>query len=842
MKLNKLFIHLLGLILLVLSLVLLFNPLAAHAAERFQVLKFQDLSEERFDTVLETLKQGGKSYHVVKENHLSKVDGGVMLIPLANHLSEKNLGRIEEFLKKGGKVVLIPPEEYPDTNTFKLFKDVHITISGSTYAPQTQELRWDKPGGAKDFLPVGSRILMVDTDKNSTAKAMWGETYPAVVTTDEGAFLNWLWGKELMPQTNVQVLSMLTGNATVTVPQTAGLNNGTVLNVPASATFPNAQTGLPGDPAAVANGDGTEPERPNVDYGTFFKKMRDLEDYKRYIYNNIESAIQLSSPVDIRKAEQFLMDAEVHKAKFESSTLAGDTATGDVEYDKTKELLLQGLVLSSASSRVEGRAVWLDRGSIVSSGSPEELRKLIQRLDQAGINIIYFETVNAGYPIYPSKLLPHNPLVQNWDPLKVAVEEGHRLGIEVHAWVWCFAVGNKKHNAVINRSDGYAGPILTEKGLMSEALRSAGGGLVPSRQTEYWLSPASPKGRKFLKDVYSEIVSNYDVDGLQLDYIRYPFQHSGAYMGYEGIGRERFEAETGMLLSSPDEYTLKAWTAWKSYQVSSFVKEVSQTLKSIKPDLKLSAAVFPMRRADRIMAIQQDWETWVDKGWIDTLSPMSYTTSPDELQSTIEKLSSSSEKQIILYPGIAILKMDTLDLLNMLDAARRKGSMGSTIFAMAHLDDTKLQALGKGPYKDKPLPPHRDPLRAMSLILNDYESLFNVLASKGELYVLGPENIQSIRKSMNVLKTRVGNLEQSLGTTGTYSEASLEELRTAFLSFQQENQFWLDQEKSAHAFRAYHFGADMARMNNLLNYALDKISAGGLPTTAKIQQDNQISK
>jgi uncharacterized lipoprotein YddW (UPF0748 family) len=715
-------------------------------------------------------------------------------------------------------------------NTFRLFKDLNIALSGSSFAPQTQELLWSTQAmTVKDFLPVGSRLLAIDPSPESVVLANWGDVYPAIVKTKKGAFLNWDWGLELGSKTNVSVLAFLMS------PQAdqamAEVQNAAQTKV---ATTPPA-TGPP------ANGDPNAPpaeEAPKMDFGLYFKKMRDLDDYKRFVYNNIESALQLSDSVDVQKAEQLLYQSDEHKAKFESLYLAGNLGEGDMEHEKAKSLLLKALVLASPSSKVEGRAIWLDRGSIVASGNPEGLRALMKKLDEAGINIVYFETVNAGFPIYPSKLLPQNPLVTDWDPLKVAVEEGHKRGMEVHAWVWCFAVGNKKHNDVIYKNGDYPGPILAEKGLITDALRMANTGLVPPRQTEFWLSPASPKARGFLKALYSEIVTNYDVDGLQLDYIRYPFQHSGTYMGYEAVGRERFEAETGLSLGALSDSTMKTWVAWKSHQVNTFVKEVSETLKGIRPTLKLSAAVFPMPRANRLMAIQQDWETWVNNGWIDTLSPMSYTSSPDELQKTIERLASSSDKQIIIYPGIAIHKMDSVELLNMVQAARRKGSMGSTIFAMAHLDDLKQTSLGQGPYKQKkPLPPHRDPLHAVSLLLNDYQAEFSKLANGRALDVLTPENVQSIQKTFTALNKMLAVLEEQ-AKAGRLSQASATEVAEAIKveaqSLADKTQQWLELEKTAHPFRVYHFTSSLTRINNLLGYALERLDTYSNTATARV--------
>jgi uncharacterized lipoprotein YddW (UPF0748 family) len=796
-----------------------------EAAEKLQIIKMPGLSESRLQPVLKTLKQGGVSYSLYKENQMNRLDATDVLLPLANTLSDEQLKSLEKFLEKGGRLVLIPPEEYPDMNTFKLFKDLDFTLSGSSFVPQTQELLWQaKVSQTRDFLAVGSKVLMLDPTPGSVVMANWGETYPAVIKSSKGAFMNWDWGRELTPNANIEVLSFLLSPNSVAAMKT----------IQEKPPEPVAQT-----PTAqvAANPDGSTP-LPSVDYGTHFKHMRDMDDYKRFVYNNIEAALQLSESVDVDQAERLMLKAEDHKSKYEQLFLSGNAVDGELEFEKAKNLMLKALVLASPSTKIEGRAIWLDRGSIVSSGSPEGLKALMKKLDDAGINVVYFETLNAGYPVYPSRYLPQNPLIQGWDPLKVAVDEGHKLGMEVHAWVWCFAVGNKKHNDVIYKPGDYAGPVLADKGLMSEALRMSNSGLVPNRQTEFWLSPASPKGRQFLKNVYSEIVSNYPVDGVQLDYIRFPFQNSQSYMGYDAVTRERFESETGMSLGAMSDATMKTWVAWKTHQVNTFVKDISETLKGIRPSVKLSAAVFPLPRASRLMAIQQDWETWVNNGWIDTLSPMTYSTSPDEYQRTIDRVATSADRPIIVYPGLAINRMDSVDLLNMVQAARRRGAMGTTIFAMAHLDQLKMQSLGQGPYKaKKPIPPHRDHVLSLATELKELETQFNKLVMTKSIETLTPTQMDSIRKHFAQSAKLVAFLK-SQQQSGQMSEQAATEvseaIRTEVRALDAEMQPWIEAERPAQPYRSLHFRSAMSRINNLCGYSMDRVAGIVNPTPGRV--------
>ncbi|MCK7504629.1 MAG: family 10 glycosylhydrolase [Desulfobacterales bacterium] len=123
-----------------------------------------------------------------------------------------------------------------------------------------------------------------------------------------------------------------------------------------------------------------------------------------------------------------------------------------------------------------------------------------------------------------------------------------------------------------------------------------------------------------------EIVSKYNVDGIQLDYIRYPFQKPSYLMGFNPAGRQKFEIESGLKLDKIDSNLIKTWNIWKAKQVSRFVQEASVKLQRIKPDIKISAAVFGGDRESRMTSIQQEWELWTQNGWVDILNPMIYAS------------------------------------------------------------------------------------------------------------------------------------------------------------------------------------------------------------------------
>ena len=405
---------------------------------------------------------------------------------------------------------------------------------------------------------------------------------------------------------------------------------------------------------------------------------------------------------------------------------------------------------------VEARSIWLDRGTIVSCQNPTGMAELFSRLKKTGINIVYFETNNAGYAMFRSKIAVQNPQTLAWDPLACAVQEAHKRGMELHAWLWIFNVGNTFHYPMIMKEADFPGPVLTSHDF-AWALQSLSGSLIPPKQHEFWLDPSSPEARVYIKNLVLEVVKNYNLDGIQLDYIRYPFNGRGGEMGFDFAGRLNFEHETHLSLDRLDDRTRKSWISWKTRQVSSLVQEISTMVRSARPSLRISCAVYAMPHDQRLSQIQQDWESWVANGWIDTLNPMTYVTSGADLQKAAGYVRDSSGGKVMVLPGLFMKDLDTASLVEQLDVSRNLGLLGNTMFAAAQLDEGKSSVLQIGPYRKAPLAtPQSDPVRAATII-------FDSFAHGISRYVQDPDRpIISDRASTNEILTQTEAIQKIL--------------------------------------------------------------------------------
>jgi uncharacterized lipoprotein YddW (UPF0748 family) len=405
---------------------------------------------------------------------------------------------------------------------------------------------------------------------------------------------------------------------------------------------------------------------------------------------------------------------------------------------QTKANLWQQFPINQRLAQPEIRAIWLDRGTIIKAGNEAELAKIFDKLARAGINTVFLETINASYPIYPSQVAPQqNPLIRGWDPLESAVKLAHLRGMELHAWVWVFAAGNSRHNQIINVNPDYLGPVLAAN--PDWANYDNKGNIIPVGQTKPFLDPANPQVREYLIKLYTEIVTKYPVDGIHLDYIRYPFQDPflGRTYGYGKAARAQFQQQTGIdpLNISPTQRDLwQQWTAFRTQQVDSFVAELSQTLRKKRNTLILSVAVFPLPEYERIEKIQQHWEVWARKGDIDLIVPMTYALDTPRFQGLAQPwITSTKLGATLLVPGIRLLSLPTMGAFDQLQLLRDLPVNGYALFAAENFNPELEQMFnGTQGIKNEPMP-QRQPFRTAAFRYAALHREWQVVENNGQL-------------------------------------------------------------------------------------------------------------
>ncbi|MGC8863555.1 MAG: glycoside hydrolase family 10 protein [Armatimonadota bacterium] len=390
---------------------------------------------------------------------------------------------------------------------------------------------------------------------------------------------------------------------------------------------------------------------------------------------------------------------------------------------------LQALDYVSLDPPVEVRALWIDAAAI--PRYENGVRELVETCAAAGFNVLFPEVICRGYAVYPSELLARDPRFAGApDTLAVMIREAHRLGVEVHPWVWVFRAGySYDHGAILK-----AHPDWAERDSEGNELSTNGG---------YWLSPANPDVRDFLIDVFCELVARYEVDGLHLDYIRYESQDAGDYgysecsvaefirqFGYDprprtaiivkdsqnpqaaqdpsvGIDEARkfFELPVGPVREG--ELRLRDnWRRFRELQVSSFVERAARRIRAaarkalgpLRRPLVISAAVGEMPDLARLN-LMQNWLNWLDNKWLDFVVPMSYSTDDQRFSRLVRRQRATVGGRSLLVPGIGVfMHEDPRQAVCQIALAREAGADGTSLFSASYLTDESVTALATGPY------------------------------------------------------------------------------------------------------------------------------------------------
>ncbi|MEB3357139.1 MAG: family 10 glycosylhydrolase [Synechococcales bacterium] len=488
---------------------------------------------------------------------------------------------------------------------------------------------------------------------------------------------------------------------------------------------------------------------------------------------------------------------------------------------EARQLLWENFPTDRALAQPEIRAIWLDRGTIVQAGSRQGLAQIFDRLQQAGINTIFIETVNAGYPIYPSQVAPQqNPLTRFWDPLEAAVELAHARDMEIHAWMWAFATGNQRHNTVVNLPWNYLGPVLEAH--PDWANLDHRGQAIPAGQTKPFLDPANPQVRSYLLRLAEEIVTRYDVDGLQLDYIRYPFQDpsAGRTYGYGTASRQQFERLTGVdpvTISPSDRHLWQQWTDFRVEQINSFVADVSRMVRQRRPDAILSVAVFPMSEHERLQKLQQHWEVWARRGDVDLIVTMSYAMDTNRLQRmTTPWLTETDLGAAMVLPGIRLLDLPDAAALDQIQAMRDMPAAGYALFAAENLNlNDNLQAIfnrTQGTEQNQTdLVPFREPFATAA-------ARFTALKREWS-FALSSEQLWMREAQLDQWRTQAEALQAALNALAENpSAANLQQAERSLDDFRNQFGEWMYLQSLSDAYRVQTWENRLTFLATLLNY------------------------
>jgi len=416
-------------------------------------------------------------------------------------------------------------------------------------------------------------------------------------------------------------------------------------------------------------------------------KNADVLHYFNYATLSKESSISTTASRGLKKWEE--AREQISQASYVEAIASAHEA-----HRLLAEAYLHTAVAEIPKSKHEGRAVWNHSGTGAFPGDWDRSAKL---LADNGFNMILPNMLWGGLAHYASDVLPRSDTFKKYgDQIEQCCAAAKRHGLEVHVWKVNFNLCTASKE-FIDRMRREGRTQVTVKGEPSD-----------------WLCPSHAANRKLELDSMLEVARKYPVDGLHFDYIRYPW-HEFCYC--DGC-RKRFEADSKRPVKNwPEDCFSGArkqeYIDWRCQQITALVEAVSHEARTIRPGMKISAAVFGSY-PDCRRSVAQDWPAWIKAGYLDFVCPMDYTTNDAEFTSLVRNQLKLIDGRVPLYPGIGAtatgIAMTPDRVAGQIHLARKLGAEGYTIFNFdAGTAASIVPGVGMGAGGQQTVPPHKKP-------------------------------------------------------------------------------------------------------------------------------------
>lgn len=421
--------------------------------------------------------------------------------------------------------------------------------------------------------------------------------------------------------------------------------------------------------------------------------------------------------------------------------------------------LIETPILNPYSEEIRG--IWVNSDNMPKTN--DEAIKLVNEYHNAGFNLIFPEVICRGYTIYKSNLLERDPrFVDADDTLTAIINEAHRLNMEVHPWVWCFRAGYTDHPGAIIT----AHPDWLECSKYGDTL-SVNGGM--------WISPFVPEAKDFLQSLYKEIVTNYNVDGFHLDYIRYEAQNPIPF-GFSQTARRKYRMHTGGMDPMKVEYLSADYIRWIEYrerQLDEFVANTTKALKEIKPNIIVSAAV-ACNPVEARLNYMQNWAHWVNNNWIDYIVPMTYMTDDAKFTKYMNDQLKLLDGKVWTTIGIGshLFTKKEQKNIDQIKLARETNYMGQALFAAKYMTPY-LEAQLKSQVWTEPatLPFHSNSAKTQTIL--NYKNSINKYIPANSIQKYFPRNLIRIPSYTVKEKTNEIVIDGDLSDWSDYSAVTI---------------------------------------------------------------------
>lgn len=302
-----------------------------------------------------------------------------------------------------------------------------------------------------------------------------------------------------------------------------------------------------------------------------------------------------------------------------------------------------------------GNIDWPSKPGLPVAEQQAELTAILDRAAALKLNAVIFQVRPACDALYASRIEPWSEFLSGamgkapepfYDPLTFAVEEAHKRGLELHAWL-----------------NPYRAWVKTDKRQVSARhVSKVRTHLVRDYGKYLWLDPGELETQEYSLSVVLDLVSRYDLDGIHFDDYFYPYRENGA---------------DGKPMDFPDEASWKKYGVgsklsrddWRRRNVDTFIRCVYEGIKAAKPSVKFGLSPFGIWRPgnpsqiegfDAYAVLYADAKKWMENGWADYFAPQLYWAidpKPQSFPVLLQWWNQHNPKKRHIWPGMDTTKV-----------------------------------------------------------------------------------------------------------------------------------------------------------------------------------------
>ena len=384
-------------------------------------------------------------------------------------------------------------------------------------------------------------------------------------------------------------------------------------------------------------------------------------------------------------------------------------------------MLLPGAPATSsdgvAAAPEEVRAIWVLRASL---STPASIAALVRSAKDHGFNTLLVQVRGRADAYYASGLEPRAAELAkqpaSFDPLATVIAAAHETGLRVHAWINLDLVSSAADLPAARDHLIYQHPewLMVPREIAQEIAKvdpaSPGylGRLARWTRAQsdtiegLYATPILRPSADHAEAVVIDIARRYALDGIHLDYARYPndqFDYSRFSIAefraemrprLDPAVRKQLDADDADdLFAYPDRFPAE-WKAFRQARLSALIARIRVDMRNVRPAALLTVAAAPDAREAADLRLQ-DWRRWLEDDLVDAICPMAYTQEPARFAEQIAAAREIAGGHAI-WAGIGAYRLTPAQTIENIQAARRLGAAGFVLFSYDSLTGPKPPA------------------------------------------------------------------------------------------------------------------------------------------------------